>query len=450
MPINPLYNFTNEQADLGSGAFAAGNALWQGPQPGRVTPPIPGGITPDIRQAVLMGRQSQPQPAAPVAPAPVAAPRVAPQTPRSQILEQDLPPEQFAPQESSQIIESDLPPEQFVEPDHTPARPDFSEYEQTTLAKRGRDMGFDPRSLMVALAEFSAGMGNINGKPQQSTARSFYQMQKQEEAQADAGRRADEAQRRQDMAFERSLRPKPMDPTMKAYYEAQTQAALKKGTPDDMALTEKKLRIALLQKQLDQEVDPTKRRTAELQLQKLERELNPTPPKPGEVQTLTPEQVKNTTDFRKQYASDKTTVASIDAKNTWNRAKVAMESDSPAGQIAAVYSFMKSLDPTSTVRESEYATAESARAAIDSATNYANKIQSGKRLTAEQVRDFRGIMEKLYKRQMLEQKAKNDEYRRLAKRYGVAEEDIGLIPIDEAPLTKSQETGARGYKVWAP
>ena len=99
MPINPFYNFTNEQADLGSGAFAAANALWQGPQPGRVTPPIPGGITPDIRQAVLMGREPQPQPAAPVAapvapPAPIAAPRVrvAPQTPRSQIMEQDLPP----------------------------------------------------------------------------------------------------------------------------------------------------------------------------------------------------------------------------------------------------------------------------------------------------------------------------------------------------------------------
>jgi serine/threonine-protein kinase RIO1 len=175
------------------------------------------------------------------------------------------------------------------------------------------------------------------------------------------------------------------------------------------------------------------------------------PAKDGKPQTqmLNKDQMKRTTDFRKQYASDKTTVNTQLAKDTWLRAKTVLDSDSPAGQIAAVYSFMKSLDPTSTVRESEYATAESARAAIDSATNYANKITEGKRLTAGQIKDFRGIMEKLYKRQMLEQKAKNQEYRNLANRFGVAEQDVGFIE-DTEPTPTPAAQGARGYQIWAP
>jgi len=175
------------------------------------------------------------------------------------------------------------------------------------------------------------------------------------------------------------------------------------------------------------------------------------PAKDGQPQTqmLNKDQIKRTTDFRKQYTSDKTTVNTQLAKDTWMRAKTVLDSDSPAGQIAAVYSFMKSLDPTSTVRESEYATAESARAAIDSATNYANKITEGKRLTSGQIKDFRSIMEKLYKRQMLEQKAKNNEFRNLARRFGVAEQDVGFIEdVEPTPVPATQ--GSRGYQIWVP
>jgi hypothetical protein len=316
---------------------------------------------------------------------------------------------------------------------------ELQRFEQTKLAQQGRDMGMDPRQLMVALAQFSAGMGNIKGKDTRSTAADFYNMQKGYEAQ-------DEARKMRQEEFAARMAPKPVDPLDTQLKLARIASLKNKSTDPNIALANS-LRAQLLQKQLDQEVDPNKKKLLAAQLAKTEAETKALgPAKPGE---LNQDQIKRTTDFRKQYTSDKTTVNTQLAKDTWMRAKTVLDSDSPAGQIAAVYSFMKSLDPTSTVRESEYATAESARAAVDTARNYANKIYEGKRLTTGQIKDFRGIMEKLYKRQMLEQKAKNQEYRDLAKRYGVAEQDIGLIEdVEPTPVPATQ--GTRGYQIWAP
>jgi hypothetical protein len=298
------------------------------------------------------------------------------------------------------------------------------------------DMGMDPRQLYVALAQFSAGMGNIKGQDTKSTAADFYNMQKGYENQ-------DEARKMRQEEFAARMAPKPVDPLNQEYLKAKIAEMNRKGLPAPAT-----------------ELDPARQdlyksqsewyraKTKNEQLGSMRPDA---PAKEGQpqAQMLNKDQIKRTTDFRKQYASDKTTVNTQLAKDTWLRAKTVLDSDSPAGQIAAVYSFMKSLDPTSTVRESEYATAESARAAIDSATNYANKITEGKRLTAGQIKDFRGIMEKLYKRQMLEQKAKNQEYRNLAIRFGVAEQDVGFFE-DTEPTPTPAAQGARGYQIWAP
>jgi hypothetical protein len=449
MPINPGYKFMNEQADLGGGAFNAGMGLWGGPRPERATPYIPSGITPDVSQAVQMGRAQQQQPQQPIAPvAPIARqPMQAPQMPvQTQMTEQDLPPEFPQPEVEQQSLGygniEDIPTNEGL--DNTPQSANHNDqqsqelqrFEQTQLAKRGSDMGMDPRQLYVALAQFSAGMGNIKGKDTRSTAADFYNMQKGYEAQ-------DEARKMRQEEFAARMAPKPVDPLNQEYLRAKIAEMNRKGEPQPAA-----------------PVDPVKQRYMESQIrlndaraknEQLGSERPMAPAKDGQpqAQMLNKDQIKRTTDFRKQYASDKTTVNTQLAKDTWLRAKTVLDSDSPAGQIAAVYSFMKSLDPTSTVRESEYSTAESARAAIDTATNYANKITQGKRLTAGQIKDFRGIMEKLYKRQMLEQKAKNNEYRNLARRFGVAEQDVGFIE-DTEPTPVPAAQGARGYQTWQP
>lgn len=420
MPVNPRYNFLNSDAQLGQGAFGAGNALWGGPapemppQPERATPYIPSGITPDVRQAVLMGRQ-QPAPAAPVAPATPRV-RVATQAPRSQIIEQDLPPEQFAPEERSQIIESDLPPEQFVEPDHTPARPDFSEYEQTTLAKRGRDMGFDPRQLMVALAEFSAGMGNIKGKPQESSARSFYQMQKQEEGQ-------DEARKIRQEEFAARMAPKPVDPLTQEYLRAKIAEMNRKGLPAPA----EELNPAR-QDLYKSQAEWYRAKTKNEQLGSLA-----FPKPPGQPVRLSEKDVKKATTLRHEYQNNPTTKASVDMSRQWSKVQEVMNNPSAAGDMASIFMFMKALDPGSTVREGEYKSAAEATGALGRVQQSLQKAGSGQNLTPQQRSDFKGVMEKFYRAQMKEQAKTDKQYKSLAERSGVDPQDLLLNESGQQP-----------------
>lgn len=64
------------------------------------------------------------------------------------------------------------------------------------------------------------------------------------------------------------------------------------------------------------------------------------------------------------------------------------KADSAAAQMALIFSFMKSLDPNSTVREGEYANAENTRGVPDTIRNWYNKAKDGTFLTPTQVQNF--------------------------------------------------------------
>jgi hypothetical protein len=105
---------------------------------------------------------------------------------------------------------------------------ELQRFEQTKLARQGRDMGMDPRQLMVALAQFSAGMGNIKGKDTRSTAADFYNMQKGYEAQ-------DEARKMRQEEFAARMAPKPVDPLDIAQKQATIEYLKRKGMPQPAA-----------------------------------------------------------------------------------------------------------------------------------------------------------------------------------------------------------------------
>ena len=237
MPIDPRYKFTNEQADLGGRAFQAGMGLWGGPQPEpiqRATPYIPSGITPDVIQAAGMGRQ-QPQPQQPIAPvAPVA--RQPMQTPQMPMIEQELPPEMPQPEQQTLGYGNieDIPTNEDL--DNTPQsdkhtglqNQEIERLKQTKLAQQGVAMGIDPRQLYVALAQFSAGMGNIKGQDTKSTAADFYNMQKTYEGQ-------DEARKMRQEEFAARMAPKPVDPLDIQQKQAMIEYLKRKGMPQPAA-----------------------------------------------------------------------------------------------------------------------------------------------------------------------------------------------------------------------
>jgi hypothetical protein len=68
--------------------------------------------------------------------------------------------------------------------------------------------------------------------------------------------------------------------------------------------------------------------------------------------------------------------------------KIEAAPDTAAGDMSKIFGFMKILDPSSTVREGEYASAENARGVPDTIRAQYNKVQSGQRLSPNQRNQF--------------------------------------------------------------
>jgi hypothetical protein len=104
-------------------------------------------------------------------------------------------------------------------------------------------------------------------------------------------------------------------------------------------------------------------------------------------------------------------------RDAWSKIQVAEAS--PAGDMSLLYGYMKLLDPTSTVREGEYATAEQAGSVPTRILGIYNKAISGEKLTPTQRADFRKQAENVFKAQDSQYKKSAQTYLTLATDYGV-------------------------------
>lgn len=129
---------------------------------------------------------------------------------------------------------------------------------------------------------------------------------------------------------------------------------------------------------------------------------------------------------------------------------------SPAGDLALVFNFMKVLDPGSVVRESEFATAESAAAWLQEqeqlgvrvplpVASAIRRMQTGQRLSEEQRADFVGRAANLYKGAEEQHNIVRDQYARIAEErgYPLSQSIIDLRYQGEMPvLNPAPTTGA--------
>lgn len=106
---------------------------------------------------------------------------------------------------------------------------------------------------------------------------------------------------------------------------------------------------------------------------------------------------------------------------------------SAAGDLALIFNYMKILDPGSTVREGEFATAQNAGGVPERLRAQANKIASGERLSPEMRADFVNRGEKLFEGQKGIHEKRKSEYRRLATEIGA---DPSQVIVDQV-LDKS-------------
>ena len=119
-----------------------------------------------------------------------------------------------------------------------------------------------------------------------------------------------------------------------------------------------------------------------------------------------------------------------DVQSAFGRIR-ATDPTTAAGQISLVFQYMKMLDPGSTVREGEFATAENARGVPEGVMNTYNKIMAGKRLTADQVADFKGQATKLYGQALDSYDTTRTTYEGIAGQYGF---DTGRTVPDLASM----------------
>jgi hypothetical protein len=110
----------------------------------------------------------------------------------------------------------------------------------------------------------------------------------------------------------------------------------------------------------------------------------------------------------------------------------AAKDPSPAGDIALIFGFMKTLDPNSTVREGEFATAQNAGSVPERIQAMYNSVIQGTRLTSPQRSDFinqAGGQFKVYQ----DRKAVADQFfTGLSERSGINPQDV-LVPYGSVP-----------------
>lgn len=107
----------------------------------------------------------------------------------------------------------------------------------------------------------------------------------------------------------------------------------------------------------------------------------------------------------------------VTVRDFYNRMKNAKETG--PGDMSLVFSYMKVLDPTSTVREGEYATAANSGGVPASVLAEYNKLVGGGVLAPELRMQIRSQADSIYQAQLNTQKANEARYKDLASRQGL-------------------------------
>lgn len=111
--------------------------------------------------------------------------------------------------------------------------------------------------------------------------------------------------------------------------------------------------------------------------------------------------------------------------------------------LSLIFQFMKILDPTSVVREGEFATAQNSGSAYERVGNLYNRVLNGTRLNARQRADFLQQGRSLYR-------ASEQGFRPVLEQYRGYAEAQGINPDDVAPVPRGQQGGRQQPRTNAP
>lgn len=136
----------------------------------------------------------------------------------------------------------------------------------------------------------------------------------------------------------------------------------------------------------------------------------------------------------------------------YDNMRAAAEAPTPAGDISLIYSYMKMLDPTSVVREGEYATAANSGGVGEKVQALYNSLLSGQRLTDNQRADFVNRSGRMLQTEHGKAKSDADRYRELATKNKLDPDNVAKVPEFkfEPMKPRKAEGAAPEQKVGAP
>lgn len=141
-----------------------------------------------------------------------------------------------------------------------------------------------------------------------------------------------------------------------------------------------------------------------------------------------PFDAKATTDLRKEFRTNSKEYFQIG--DQYGKMREAAASPSAAGDVAMIFSFMKMLDPSSVVREGEYANAQNAAGVPTRIVAAYNRAIDGTRLTDEQRSDFLNQGKKFYDTQKKRFTTEADWYKKIAQSTNANPDFVVQDPYD--------------------
>ena len=131
----------------------------------------------------------------------------------------------------------------------------------------------------------------------------------------------------------------------------------------------------------------------------------------------TASKLQSATGLRKEFNDLNKTFVIV--REGYEKIKAATKAPSAVGDLTIIFAYMKMIDPGSVVRESEQATAESARGVPAAIRNMYNKMLSGEKLPPAQREDFIKQSQNVYSTMEILSKNTEKKYKELARLYGV-------------------------------
>lgn len=149
--------------------------------------------------------------------------------------------------------------------------------------------------------------------------------------------------------------------------------------------------------------------------------------------------------LRKEFV--KASAPFTDSRDAFRR--VMASENTGAGDVSLIFNFMKTLDPGSTVREGEFATAEQTAGIPGRVVQQYNKAITGERLTQDQRAEFKSQAEVLFERQKQQHEQRVTQFGGIAGRLGITPENV-LIDLQSAPELQQAQSAQGPQTVATP